>query len=43
MVTKGKTIELINTKKIAISKVIFKIIPFASEQQYLDSTSLCAE
>jgi len=43
MVTKGKTIELINTKKIAISKVIFKLIPFASEQQYLDSDSLCTE
>ena len=39
----NKTIELINTKKIAISKVIFKIIPFASQQQYLDSDSLCQE
>jgi len=40
-----KIIELINSKKIAISKVIFKIIPFASQEQYLDSnfTWLCAE
>lgn len=38
-----KQIELINTNKIAISKVIFKIIPFASEQEYIDSTWLCAE
>ncbi|MFA6256268.1 MAG: type II secretion system protein [Candidatus Absconditabacterales bacterium] len=38
-----KQIELINTNKIAISKVIFKIIPFASEQEYIDSTGLCAE
>jgi hypothetical protein len=37
MVSKGKTIELINTKKIAISKVIFKLIPFASEEQYINS------
>lgn len=43
MTTKDKTIELINTKKIAISDVVFKIIPFASEQQYLDSDSLCTE
>jgi len=41
MMSNGKQIELINTKKIAISKVIFKIIPFASQQQYLDSDSLC--
>jgi len=41
--TKDKTIELINTKKIAISDVVFKIIPFASEQQYLASDSLCTE
>jgi len=43
MMTKDKTIELINTKKIAISDVVFKIIPFASQQQYLDSDSLCQE
>ena len=44
MTTKeDKQIELINTKKIIISKVIFKIIPFASQQQYLDSDSLCQE
>lgn len=43
MMTKDKTIELINTKKIAISDVVFKIIPFASEQQYLASDSLCTE
>ena len=42
MTTKDKAIELINTKKIAISDVIFKIIPFASEAQYLASDSLCA-
>ncbi|MEI6672946.1 MAG: hypothetical protein WCL02_06565 [bacterium] len=38
----GKDVELINSKKIAISKVIFKVIPFASEQQYLSGDSLCA-
>lgn len=43
MVNKGKTIELVNSHKIALSKVIFKIIPFASEQQYLDSEWLCEE
>ena len=42
MTKENKTIELINTKKIAISRIIFKIIPFASEQQYLDS-DLCVE
>lgn len=36
-------VELINTKKITISKVIFKVIPFASQQQYLDSDDLCTE
>lgn len=40
----GKTIELINSKKIAISKVIFKIVPFASQEQYLDpNDTLCEE
>ncbi len=39
--TDSKIIELINSKKITISKAIFKIIPFASQQQYLDSDSLC--
>lgn len=37
----GKTRELINTKKVLFSKVIFKIIPFASEQQYIDTENLC--
>lgn len=36
-------IEIINPKKIAISKVIFKIIPFASDEQYLNSVWLCQE
>lgn len=36
------TKELINTKKIAISKVLFKIIPFASQNQYLTTDALCA-
>lgn len=35
--------ELINTKKIAISKIVFKIIPFASDEQYLNISSLCEE
>jgi hypothetical protein len=43
MTANNKMIELINTKKIVISKIIFKIIPFASQQQYLDSDSLCQE
>ncbi len=43
MTSQNKTIELINPKKIVISKAIFKIIPFASQQQYLDSDSLCQE
>jgi hypothetical protein len=43
MMDNGLVKELINTKKIAISKVIFKIIPFASEEQYLNSLSLCEE
>lgn len=34
----GKIIELSNPKKIMLSKVVFKIIPFASQQQYIDST-----
>lgn len=37
----GKTREIINTKKISISKVVFKVIPFASEQQYIEDPSLC--
>ncbi len=37
----GKTREIINTKKISISKVVFKVIPFASEQQYISDPSLC--
>ncbi len=37
----NKTIELINTKKIVLSKVVFKVIPFASEQQYIDTDWLC--
>lgn len=39
----GKIIELSNPKKIMLSKVVFKIIPFASQQQYIDSTWSCAE
>ncbi len=38
---KGKSIELINTKKIVLSKAVFKIIPFASEKQYIDIDWLC--
>ncbi len=37
----GKDIQLTNPKKIALSKVIFKIIPFAPEQEYLNNSSLC--
>lgn len=37
----GKTRELINTKKILLTKAVFKIIPFASEQQYIDTAGLC--
>ena len=37
----GKTVELINTKKIVLSKAVFKIIPFASQDQYLNGTWLC--
>ena len=37
----GKTREIINTKKILITKVVFKVIPFASEQQYIANPSLC--
>ena len=40
---KDKTIELINPKKIAISSIVFKVIPFASEDRYLATDSLCAE
>jgi hypothetical protein len=43
IVTKDKTIALMNTNKIAISKVIFKIMPFASEEQYINSDWLCEE
>ncbi len=39
----NKIIELINPKKIAISKVVFKIIPFASQEQYIANDSLCLE
>lgn len=38
----GITRELINTKKILITKAMFKIIPFASEQQYIDTPGLCS-
>jgi prepilin-type N-terminal cleavage/methylation domain-containing protein len=43
MTSHDKTIELINPKKIAITKVLFKVIPFASEEQYLNSNGLCEE
>lgn len=39
----GATVELTNSKKIALSRVIFKVVPFASQQQYLDYTWLCVE
>jgi hypothetical protein len=39
--TNNKTIELINSKKIVISKVVFKVIPFASETDYLTNDTLC--
>lgn len=38
-----KIVELINPKKITISDVVFKVVPFASEQQYLDTEWLCKE
>lgn len=41
MTTPDSTIELINSKKVAISKTLFKIIPFASEDQYVQSDWLC--
>lgn len=43
MTQNATTIELINSKKIAISKVVFKIIPFASDEQYLNTPALCEE
>ena len=42
MTKNNKTIELINSKKILISDIVFKIVPFASQEQYLNSDSLCA-
>ena len=42
MTKNNKTIELINSKKILISDIVFKIVPFASQEQYLASDSLCA-
>jgi len=42
MMSNTTPIELINSKKIAISNVIFKIIPFASQEQYINSDLLCA-
>ena len=41
MTSNVHTIELINSRKIAISKVVFKVVPFASQEQYLHSNSLC--
>ena len=43
MISNNKTIELINPKKIALTQVMFKIIPFASEEQYLNTEGLCQE
>ncbi len=43
MMDDGVVKELINTKKIAISKVVFKVVPFASNEQYLNTSSLCQE
>jgi len=42
MTKNATSIELINSKKITISNVIFKIIPFASQKQYLNINGLCA-
>ncbi len=39
----GSIKELINTNRILISKPLFKIIPFASESQYLHSENLCEQ
>lgn len=39
----GKKRELINTRKVLVSKAVFKIIPFASEEQYLNSDNLCTQ
>ncbi len=36
-----KTISIVNTNKIYLSKMIFKIIPFAREQDYIDDKYLC--
>lgn len=33
--------NLVNTKKVFITKAVFKVIPFASEEQYLADDSLC--
>jgi hypothetical protein len=41
MTTSGTTMALINSNKIVISRAMFKIIPYASQQQYLDSDTLC--
>ena len=35
--------EIISPKTLKLSKVIFKIIPFASERQYLESDTLCVQ
>ena len=42
MTKNAGSIELINAKKITISAIVFKIIPFASQEQYLHSDTLCA-
>ena len=39
----GQKRELINTKKVLVSKAMFKIIPFASEEQYLETDGLCTQ
>ena len=36
-------IQITNPKKIYLSKMFFKIIPFASQEQYLTGSWLCAE
>ena len=41
MTNSGTTMALINSNKIVISRAMFKIIPYASQQQYLDSDTLC--
>lgn len=43
MMVSGTVMHITNPNKIMISKAIFKIIPFAAQQQYLETDGLCAE